>query len=66
MVLDSISDGYFVFKNSHFDKKQIRIKSSDPDAPEKMYFLHIDDLAYKETEIIIVNVDDQLNFIWFF
>ena len=41
MILDTISDGKFVFKNTYADNKQIKMAVDAEEAPEEFFFLHI-------------------------
>ena len=41
MVLDIITDGKFVFKNTYADKKEYEIAVDHQDAPEEFFFVHI-------------------------
>ena len=41
MVLDKISNGKFIFKNTHSNNKQIEIDVDDETAPDVFYFVHI-------------------------
>ena len=42
MVLDTIKNGEFVFKNTNSDNTQFRIAVDHPDSPDKFYFLQIE------------------------
>ena len=42
MVLDTISNGEFVFKNTKSSETQFKIKVDDTDSPDEFYFLHIE------------------------
>ena len=42
MILDTIADGKFVFKNTYAENKQIKIAVDAEEAPEEFFFLHID------------------------
>ena len=41
MVLDTIRDGKFIFKNTHSDNKKFEIEVNHDDAPEEFFFVHI-------------------------
>ena len=41
MVLDTISDGEFVFKDTHGDNEQIKIAVDAEEAPDEFFFVHI-------------------------
>ena len=41
MILDTISDGRFVFKNTFAGNKQLEIDVDAEEAPEEFFFLHI-------------------------
>ena len=41
MVLDSISDENFVFKNTHSNNRKVEIDVYDEAAPDAFYFIHI-------------------------
>ena len=41
MVLDTISDGEFVFKNTYEDNRQVKIKVDSEEAPDEFFFVHI-------------------------
>ena len=47
MVLDTIENQTFVFKNTYEDKKQVEISMDDKDSPEEFFFVHIN---YKMNE----------------
>ena len=46
MVLDTIDDETFIFKNTYEKDKQVKIAMDDKDAPNEFFFVHID---YKKT-----------------
>ena len=46
MVLDTIENNSFVFKNTYEDETQVKIKMDDKNAPSEFFFVHID---YKKT-----------------
>ena len=41
MVLDTITDGKFIFKNTHSDNKKFEIEVNHNDAPDEFFFVHI-------------------------
>ena len=41
MVLDTIENNSFVFKNTYEDDKQVRIPMDHEDAPDEYFFVHI-------------------------
>ena len=41
MVLDTIRDGKFIFKNTHSDNKKFEIEVGLDDAPKEFFFVHI-------------------------
>ena len=41
MVLDTISNGEFVFKNTYENDKQLKINVSAEEAPDEFFFVHI-------------------------
>ena len=41
MVLDTIENEAFVFKNTYEEKKQVRIPMDHEDAPDEFFFVHI-------------------------
>ena len=41
MILDTISDSKFLFKNTHAENKQVQIPVDADEAPEEFFFLHI-------------------------
>ena len=41
MVLDTISNGEFVFKNTYENNKQVKIKVDSEEAPDEFFFVHI-------------------------
>ena len=41
LVLDTISDGEFVFEDTHGDHGQIRIAVDAEEAPQEIFFVHI-------------------------
>ena len=46
MVLDTIENNEFVFKNTYEKDKQVRIRMDHDDAPTEFFFVHIN---YKKT-----------------
>ena len=44
MVLDTIKNGEFVFKNTHTDNKQVTVPANGQRAPDEFYFVHIEPL----------------------
>ena len=41
MVLDSIVNGEFVFKNTHRDNVKVKLPVAAPEAPMEFFFVHI-------------------------
>ena len=41
MILDTISDGEFVFKNTYENDKQVKMKVDSEEAPDEFFFVHI-------------------------
>ena len=41
MILDSITDGKFVFKNTYAENKRVKMDIDAEEAPEEFFFLHI-------------------------
>ena len=41
MVLDTIENNSFVFKNTYENDKQVRIPMDHEDAPDEFFFVHI-------------------------
>ena len=41
MVLDSIRDGQFIFKNTYSEDKKFRISVDHPNSPDEFFFVHI-------------------------
>jgi len=41
MVLDTIKDGKFIFKNTQSENKKFEIEVLYDDAPEEFYFVHL-------------------------
>ena len=41
MILDTISGGKFVFKNTYEENKQLEMAVDAEEAPEEFFFLHI-------------------------
>ena len=41
MILDTISDGVFVFKNTYENDKQVKMKVDSEEAPDEFFFVHI-------------------------
>ena len=41
MVLDKISNGKFIFKNTYEDNKQVKIAVDADEAPEEFFFVNI-------------------------
>jgi hypothetical protein len=48
MVLDTIDNGEFVFKNTQSNNVQVKVPVNAPEAPDEFYFVHI---KVKENEI---------------
>ena len=46
MVLDTIKNDTFVFKNTYEEEKQVEIPMDHEDAPDEFFFVHIN---YKKT-----------------
>ena len=42
MVLDTIKNGKFIFKNTHSDNKKFEIEVNHNDAPDEFFFVHIE------------------------
>ena len=40
MVLDTIKDGKFIFKNTHSNNKKFEIDANHTDAPDEFFFVH--------------------------
>ena len=41
MVLDTISGGNFIFKNTYADNKKVEMAVDAEEAPEEFFFVHI-------------------------
>ena len=41
MVLDTMQDGKFFFKNTHENKKRVEVAVDDKEAPDDFFFVHI-------------------------
>ena len=41
MVLDTMKNGKFIFKNTHSDGKKFEIGVNHNDAPDEFFFVHI-------------------------
>ena len=41
MVLDTMKDGKFIFKNTHSERKKFVIEVNHNDAPDEFFFVHI-------------------------
>ena len=46
MVLDTIENNTFVFKNTYEEEKQVKIPMDHDNAPDEFFFVHIN---YKKT-----------------
>lgn len=42
MVLDTIINDEFIFKNTDENEKQVKLNVADPSAPDEFYFVHIE------------------------
>ena len=46
MVLDTMKDGKFIFKNTYKENKKVEIAVADSAAPDEFYFVHIGHVNY--------------------
>ena len=51
MILDIISNRQFVFKNTYSDNKQFTISVDDENAPDELFFVHMELTDEKIAEI---------------
>ena len=45
MVLDSMENDMFTFKNTFAENKQVKMNVTDPAAPSEFFFVHIEKKA---------------------
>ena len=51
MILDTISNRQFVFKNTYSDNKKFTIPVDDENAPDELFFVHMELTDEKIAEI---------------
>ena len=51
MILDKIRDGQFIFKNTDSEKKKFTIPVDHENAPDELFFVHMELTDEKITEI---------------